>query len=197
MLPSTSIRRAKRMSLRRAHILFLCGFLALVAAQTLARSAASPGNGATFGKGEAAIQAVELAIAREAIQRDMPGPDADKAWTWKISPEIARVLLWGGVIFNVQLGKHGRNRTNVWNYPGMNSFARRGRTRGLDLHPTVKPIAMVSDAILDVTQRGDIVLDPFCGSGTTILAAERTGRRGYAIELDPAMSIPPSRAGSA
>jgi DNA modification methylase len=70
---------------------------------------------------------------------------------------------------NVQLGRHGRNRTNVWNYPGMNSFARRGRTRGLDLHPTVKPIAMVSDAILDVTQRGDIVLDPFCGSGTTIL----------------------------
>jgi hypothetical protein len=86
---------------------------------------------------------------------------------------------------DVQLGKHGRNRTNVWNYPGMNSFARRGRTRGLDLHPTVKPITMVSDAILDVTQCGDIVLDPFCGSGTTILAAERTGRRGYAIELDP------------
>ena len=68
----------------------------------------------------------------------------------------------------------------------MNSFTRRGRTRGLDLHPTVKPIAMVSDAILDVTRRGDIVLDPFCGSGTTILAAERTGRRAYAIELDPA-----------
>jgi DNA modification methylase len=88
-------------------------------------------------------------------------------------------------INNVQLGKHGRNRTNVWNYPGMNSFARRGRARGLDFHPTVKPIAMVSDAILDVTHRGDIVLDPFCGSGTTILAAERTGRRGYAIELDP------------
>ena len=78
---------------------------------------------------------------------------------------------------NVELDKHRRNRTNVWNY--------RGRTRGHDLHPTVKPIAMVSDAILDVTQRGDIVLDPFCGSGTTILAAERTGRRGYAIELDP------------
>ena len=78
---------------------------------------------------------------------------------------------------NVEVDKHRRNRTNVWNY--------RGRKRGLDLHPTVKPIAMVSDAILDVTQRGDIVLDPFCGSGTTILAAERTGRRGYAIELDP------------
>jgi DNA methylase/ParB-like nuclease domain len=88
-------------------------------------------------------------------------------------------------INNVQLGKFGRNRTNVWNYPGMNSFTRRGRTRGLDMHPTVKPIAMVSGAILDVTRRGDIVLDPFCGSGTTILAAERTGRRAYAIELDP------------
>jgi adenine-specific DNA methylase len=53
------------------------------------------------------------------------------------------------------------------------------------MHPTVKPIAMVSDAILDVTRRRDIILDPFCGSGTTILAAERTGRRAYAIELDP------------
>jgi DNA modification methylase len=81
---------------------------------------------------------------------------------------------------HVQPGQKGRNRTNIWNYP-----ARRRRTRGLDLHPTVKPVAMVSDAILDVTQRGDIVLDPFCGSGTTILATERTGRRGYAIELDP------------
>jgi DNA modification methylase len=88
-------------------------------------------------------------------------------------------------INNVQLGRFGRNRTNVWNYPGMNSFARRGRARALDLHPTVKPIAMVADAILDVTHRGDIVLDPFCGSGTTILAAERTDRRGYGIELDP------------
>jgi DNA modification methylase len=86
---------------------------------------------------------------------------------------------------NVQLGKFGRNRTNVWNYPGMNSFPRRGGTRGLDYHPTVKPIAMVADAILDVTQRGGIVLDPFCGSGTTILAAEKTGRRGYGMDLDP------------
>jgi DNA modification methylase len=86
---------------------------------------------------------------------------------------------------NVQLGKFGRTRTNVWNYPGMNSFARRGQVRGLDLHPTVKPLAMVSDAILDVTARDDVVLDPFCGSGTTIIAAERTGRRGYGLELDP------------
>lgn len=86
---------------------------------------------------------------------------------------------------NVQLGRFGRNRTNVWYYPGMNSFAHRGRARALDLHPTVKPIALVADAILDVSQHNDIVLDPFCGSGTTILAAERTGRRGYGIELDP------------
>jgi len=67
----------------------------------------------------------------------------------------------------------------------MSSFARRGDTRGLD-HPTVKPIAMVADAILDVTERDSIVLDPFCGSGTTILAAERIGRRRYGLELDPA-----------
>lgn len=86
---------------------------------------------------------------------------------------------------NVQLGKYGRTRTNVWNYPGMNSFSRRGDIRGVDLHPTVKPLAMVSDAILDVTIRDDIVLDPFCGSGTTLIAAERTGRRGYGLELDP------------
>ncbi len=88
-------------------------------------------------------------------------------------------------INNVQLGKFGRNRTNVWNYAGMNSFARRGQIKGLALHPTVKPLAMVADAILDVTPRDGIVLDPFCGSGTTIIAAEQTGRRGYCIELDP------------
>jgi DNA modification methylase len=86
---------------------------------------------------------------------------------------------------NVQLGCFGRNRTNVWNYPGMNSFARRNKASALDKHPTVKPLALVADAILDVTRRNDIILDPFCGSGTTLLAAERTGRCGYGIELDP------------
>jgi DNA modification methylase len=86
---------------------------------------------------------------------------------------------------NVQLGRFGRNRTNVWNYPGVNTFAGKSSRRGLDLHPTVKPIALVADAILDSTQRGDIILDPFVGSGTSILAAERTGRRCYGIELDP------------
>jgi len=69
-------------------------------------------------------------------------------------------------------------------YPGVNTFARKGAENLLDLHPTVKPTALVADAILDSTSRGDIVLDPFVGSGTTILAAERTGRRGYGIEID-------------
>ncbi len=86
---------------------------------------------------------------------------------------------------NVQLGRFGRNRTNVWNYAGANSFPRRGQRNSIDLHPTAKPIALVADAILDCTRRGDIVLDPFIGSGTTILAAERTGRHAHGIELDP------------
>ena len=86
---------------------------------------------------------------------------------------------------NVQLGRFGRNRTNVWNYPGVNAFAHKGTKRTLDYHPTVKPILMVSDAILDSTKRNDIVLDPFMGSGTTLLGAQRTDRRCYGIELDP------------
>jgi DNA modification methylase len=85
---------------------------------------------------------------------------------------------------NVQLGRHGRNRTNVWNYPGFNSFARKGSKDAPAFHPTVKPIALVADAILDSTKRNDIVLDPYIGSGTTILAAERTGRRCFGIEID-------------
>jgi DNA modification methylase len=87
---------------------------------------------------------------------------------------------------NVQLGQFGRNRSNVWNYPGINSFARCGEEGNLlALHPTVKPVAMVADAILDCSARGDIVLDGFLGSGTTVIAAERTGRRCYGMELDP------------
>ena len=85
---------------------------------------------------------------------------------------------------NVELGKHGRNRTNVWDYAGVNSF---GKTREADLvdHPTVKPTGMVADALMDVSHRGDVVLDVFGGSGATLLAAEKTGRRARLIELDP------------
>jgi DNA modification methylase len=87
---------------------------------------------------------------------------------------------------NVQLGQFGRNRTNVWHYPGVNSFARCSEEGNLlALHPTVKPVAMVADAILDCTARGDIVLYAFLGSATTVIAAERTGRRCYAMEFDP------------
>jgi DNA modification methylase len=85
----------------------------------------------------------------------------------------------------VMLGKFGRNRSNAWFYPGVNSFPRKGAEDALALHPTVKPIALVADAILDCTKRNELILDPFLGSGTTILAAERTGRRCYGIEIDP------------
>ena len=87
---------------------------------------------------------------------------------------------------NVQLGQFGRNRSNVWRYPGANSFARGGEEGNLlALHPTVKPAAMVADAILDCSARGEVVLDGFLGSGTTVIAAERTGRRCCGLELDP------------
>ena len=85
---------------------------------------------------------------------------------------------------NVLLGKHGRNRSNVWTMPGMNSF-QKGRAEKLAMHPTVKPVALIADAILDCSTRGGLVLDPFGGSGTIFIAAERTGRRAAAIELDP------------
>lgn len=85
---------------------------------------------------------------------------------------------------NVELGRHGRNRTNVWEYAGANSFGA-SRQADLAMHPTVKPIELIADAIQDASRRGDVVLDAFGGSGTTLLAAEQMGRRGRAIEIDP------------
>jgi len=87
-------------------------------------------------------------------------------------------------INNFELGQHGRYRTNVWEYRGVNS-RHAGRMEELALHPTVKPVQMIADAIRDVSARGDIVLDIFGGSGSTLIAAEKTGRRGYLCELDP------------
>src|SRR5262245_24167723 len=84
----------------------------------------------------------------------------------------------------VELGKHGRNRTNVWDYASVNSF-NGSRRQDLCLHPTVKPSALVADAIQDVTRRGDLVLDLFLGSGTTLVAAERVGRRFRGLDIDP------------
>lgn len=83
-----------------------------------------------------------------------------------------------------ELGQHGRYRTNVWEYAGVNTF-RNGRLDELAMHPTVKPVAMIADAIRDVTRRAEIVLDPFAGSGTTVIAAEKTGRHARVIEYDP------------
>ena len=87
-------------------------------------------------------------------------------------------------INNVELGRFGRNRTNVWTYAGANTFGK-DRDDELAMHPTVKPVALVADAILDCSHRGGVVLDAFAGSGTTLIAAEKTGRRGYGIEIDP------------
>jgi DNA modification methylase len=85
----------------------------------------------------------------------------------------------------VELGKHGRYRTNIWDYASVNSF-KGSRREDLSLHPTVKPSALVADAIQDVTRRGDLVLDLFLGSGTTLVAAERVGRRFRGLDIDPA-----------
>src|SRR5439155_750569 len=79
---------------------------------------------------------------------------------------------------NVQLGQFGRNRTNVWQYPSTSHFGRRGEEGDLLAgHPTPKPVALVADALLDCSARGALVLDPFLGSGSTLIAAERVGRR--------------------
>lgn len=87
---------------------------------------------------------------------------------------------------HIQLGAHGRYRTNVWTYPGANTFQRNGDEKDLlQLHPTVKPVGLIADILLDASSRRDIVLDAFAGSGTTLLAAERTGRIGYGMEIDP------------
>jgi DNA modification methylase len=85
---------------------------------------------------------------------------------------------------NFELGQHGRYRTNVWQYRGVNTL-RTGRMDELALHPTVKPVQMIADAIKDVSARAGIVLDLFGGSGSTLIAAHKTGRRAFICELDP------------
>jgi DNA modification methylase len=99
------------------------------------------------------------------------------------------VFIWksgrGSHVNNFELGQHGRSRANVWDYDGVNSF-KRGRMDELAMHPTVKPVELIADAIRDCSRRGGLVLDPFAGSGTTVIAAERTGRKARVIEIDPA-----------
>lgn len=90
----------------------------------------------------------------------------------------------GAHVNNVELGRLGRNRTNVWDYPGQNVLSGTSKSK-LSLHPTVKPVALVADAIRDCSNRNGIILDPFGGAGTTLIAAEKTGRKAYLIEIDP------------
>jgi len=98
------------------------------------------------------------------------------------------IFVWkngrGKHVNNIELGRYGRNRSNVWTYTGVNTFGRE-RLDELAMHPTVKPVALVADAIRDCSRRGDIVLDSFGGSGTTLIACEQTHRKGRLIELDP------------
>jgi DNA modification methylase len=88
-------------------------------------------------------------------------------------------------INNVDLGRHGRYRTNVWNYAGANTFSVPRVTKTWRCTPTVKPVALISDAILDASHPKGIILDPFAGSGSTLVAAEKTRRTGADIEIDP------------
>jgi DNA modification methylase len=90
----------------------------------------------------------------------------------------------GSHINNVALGKNGRNRYNVWDYAGQNALGATSK-RKLDLHPTVKPVGLVADAIRDCSNLGGIILDPFGGAGTVIIAAERTKRKARLIEIEP------------
>jgi DNA modification methylase len=83
-----------------------------------------------------------------------------------------------------ELGQYGRSRSNVWDYAGVNSL-KPGRLEELSMHPTVKPVALVADAMKDCSRRNGLVLDPFAGSGTVLIAAERTGRRARTLEIDP------------
>ena len=115
-------------------------------------------------------------------------PNAGMGGLYRSQHELVFVFKLGTGRYrnNVQLGVYGRHRSNVWAYATGPGFGRAGEEGRLAaLHPTVKPVAMVADAILDVTRRGDIVLDPFLGSGTTLIACERVGRRCHGLELDP------------
>lgn len=100
--------------------------------------------------------------------------------------EFVIVAKWGRAphVNNIELGRYGRNRTTVWQAPGLAQFGR-GRKEALGMHPTVKPVGLIADMLLDTSRIGGVILDPFCGSGTTLLAAHRTRRLGRGIELDP------------
>jgi DNA modification methylase len=136
--------------------------------------------------------AYEMLVAGRAVYRELKNiciwnkNNAGMGSFYRSKHEL--VFIWksghGSHTNNFELGQHGRSRSNVWDYAGVNSF-KRGRMDELTMHPTVKPVALVADAIRDCSRRGGLILDPFAGSGTTVIAAERTGRKARGIEIDP------------
>ncbi|MBY0400129.1 ParB N-terminal domain-containing protein [Myxococcota bacterium] len=134
----------------------------------------------------------ELLQASKAVYREVKNlcvwvkSNAGMGSLYRSQHELVFVFKVGSTphVNNVELGRHGRSRSNVWRYAGVNTF---GATRdeALAMHPTVKPVRMVADAILDCSRKGDRVLDGFAGAGTTLLAAERTGRVGFGLEIEP------------
>ena len=126
--------------------------------------------------------ALELALLNLVVWEKSNGGQGS---LWRSQHELLPVFKKGVAphVNNVELGRHGRWRSNVWCYPGGSTLGSDSR-EGLDFHPTVKPRVLLEDALLDVTNRGDIVIDCFAGSGSTLLAAEAVGRRCRAVELD-------------
>jgi DNA modification methylase len=135
---------------------------------------------------------IELLTAGRAIYRELKNlcvwvkDNGGMGSLYRSQHELVLVFKNGNAthVNNVELGRHGRNRSNVWRHPGVNSVGA-GRAEELRLHPTVKPVQLVADAILDASKRRGVVLDPFLGSGTTLLAAERTGRQACGLEVEP------------
>src|SRR5271166_4020293 len=134
-------------------------------------------------------------IWRQSMHTNRMAPSCICVWTksnagmgsfYRSAHELVFVFKHGEAAHqnNFELGQHGRSRSNVWPYRGVNTFGR-DRMELLGVHPTVKPMLMIADALKDVSRRGDLVFDPFLGSGSTLLAAEETGRICLGVELDP------------
>jgi DNA modification methylase len=135
---------------------------------------------------------IEILIAGKAVFQELKNlciwrkSNAGMGSLYRSQHELVYVFKKGKAphINNVELGKHGRHRSNVWDYPSQNSLNGSSKSK-LSLHPTVKPVGLVADAIRDCSNRGGIILDMFGGAGTTLIAAEKTGRKARLIEIEP------------
>ena len=134
----------------------------------------------------------ELFAATETIYSELKNlcvwckPNGGMGSLYRSQHELVFVFKQGSAahINNIELGRHGRNRSNLWTYPSQNVLNGTSKSK-LVLHPTPKPVALVADAIRDCSHRNEIILDPFGGAGSTLIAAERTGRQARLIELEP------------